>query len=297
MTIARGCCCNALLRRNDTFIRSEASDTFFAFSGSVRIHDRDRRSTLHSGTCRPIFFNTDPSSRMKRNDILPLCNTGQVLIQIDIMIGIVVMIIVGFGPVAILSAARSGSIGILPEREQHCCKSLPNVLLKHSMTLRFNAFDTGLRNPFVHNSMTELKLESLEDAVVLEEPETDWLHDKRGCPAYVSPEILKAGAHYSGKAADMWSLGVILYTMLVGRYPFSDSEHASLFAKISRGHFVIPECLSSRARCLIRSLLRREPSERITSDDILYHPWLAKEDREWTSRACDQLVPECNLYD
>jgi hypothetical protein len=90
---------------------------------------------------------------MKRNDILPLCNTGQVLIQIDIMIGIVVMIIVGFGPVAILSAARSGSIGILPEREQHCCKSLPNVLLKHSMTLRFNAFDTGLRNPFVHNSM------------------------------------------------------------------------------------------------------------------------------------------------
>lgn len=67
---------------------------------------------------------------------------------------------------------------------------------------------------------SELKLESLEDAVVLEEPESDWLHDKRGCPAYVSPEILKAGSHYSGKAADMWSLGVILYTMLVGRYVF-----------------------------------------------------------------------------
>lgn len=64
---------------------------------------------------------------------------------------------------------------------------------------------------------TELKLESLEDAVILEEPDSDWLHDKRGCPAYVSPEILKAGTQYSGKAADMWSLGVILYTMLVGR--------------------------------------------------------------------------------
>ncbi|XP_017769993.1 PREDICTED: tribbles homolog 2 [Nicrophorus vespilloides] len=150
---------------------------------------------------------------------------------------------------------------------------------------------------FADAQRTELKLESLEDAVVLEEPDSDWLHDKRGCPAYVSPEILKAGAHYSGKAADMWSLGVILYTMLVGRYPFNDSEHASLFAKISRGHFVIPDCLSSRAKCLIRSLLRREPSERITSEDIFYHPWLAKEERDYQSRACDQLVPECSFYD
>lgn len=64
---------------------------------------------------------------------------------------------------------------------------------------------------------TTLKLESLEDAVVLDDPEEDLLQDKRGCPAYVSPEILRAHRTYSGRAADMWSLGVILYTMLVGR--------------------------------------------------------------------------------
>uniref|UniRef100_A0A182PDX4 Protein kinase domain-containing protein n=1 Tax=Anopheles epiroticus TaxID=199890 RepID=A0A182PDX4_9DIPT len=125
---------------------------------------------------------------------------------------------------------------------------------------------------------TQLKLESLEDAVVLDDPAEDLLQDKRGCPAYVSPEILRVNTTYSGKAADMWSLGVILYTMLVGRYPFNDSEHASLFAKISRGQFTVPECLSSKARCMIRALLRRDPEERIASEDVLYHPWLLHDD-------------------
>lgn len=113
---------------------------------------------------------------------------------------------------------------------------------------------------------------------MLDDPSEDLLQDKRGCPAYVSPEILKANTTYSGKAADMWSLGVILYTMLVGRYPFNDSEHASLFAKISRGQFTVPDCLSSKARCMIRALLRREPEERIASEDVLYHPWLQHDD-------------------
>ncbi|OWR45607.1 putative tribbles protein 2 [Danaus plexippus plexippus] len=146
---------------------------------------------------------------------------------------------------------------------------------------------------------TTLKLESLEDAVVLDDPKEDLLQDKRGCPAYVSPEILRAHRTYSGRAADMWSLGVILYTMLVGRYPFNDSEHASLFAKISRGYFVVPECLSSRGKCLIRSLLRREACERLSAADVLRHPWLARDPRnELPPRAAashDRLVPDIQM--
>ena len=52
----------------------------------------------------------------------------------------------------------------------------------------------------------------------MEKDEDDTLSDKHGCPAYVSPEILKCNTRYSGRAADMWGLGVMLYTMLVGRY-------------------------------------------------------------------------------
>lgn len=119
-----------------------------------------------------------------------------------------------------------------------------------------------------------LKLELLMDAVILEDPSDDLLREKRGCPVYVAPEILKASETYYGKAADMWSLGVILYTMLIGRYPFNDQQHSGLFAKISRGEFSIPENVSPAARCMIRSLLMQDPQKRLTSEDIFYHPWM-----------------------
>ncbi|EEB17390.1 ser/thr protein kinase-trb, putative [Pediculus humanus corporis] len=139
---------------------------------------------------------------------------------------------------------------------------------------------------------THIKLETLEDAVVLDNPEDDMLHDKRGCPAYVSPEILRSHVPYSGKAADMWSLGVILFTMLVGRYPFSDLDHTNLFKKISRGNFNIPDTVSNKAKCLIRNLMRREPRERISSEDVLLHPWVVQDDEETEiAQRTDQVVP------
>lgn len=127
---------------------------------------------------------------------------------------------------------------------------------------------------FVDRERTKLVLENLEDACLLSGPD-DSLSDKHGCPAYVSPEILSSKNSYSGKAADVWSLGVVLYTMLVGRYPFQDTEPATLFSKIRRGVFSIPDGLSPKARCLIRCLLRKTPSERLTAREILLHPWLA----------------------
>jgi len=153
---------------------------------------------------------------------------------------------------------------------------------------------------FTDETRTEVKLESLEDAVVLEDVCDDLLSDKHGCPAYVSPEILRSNTQYSGRAADMWGLGVMLYTMLVGRYPFHGAEHSGLFAKIRRGQFCLPDSLSSRAKCLIKCLLRKEPSDRITTEDVMLHPWVVGSARErgGSSRrsphsdSLDQAVPE-----
>ncbi|XP_029447878.1 tribbles homolog 1 [Rhinatrema bivittatum] len=150
---------------------------------------------------------------------------------------------------------------------------------------------------FSDEERTQLRLESLEDSHIIK-GEDDGLSDKHGCPAYVSPEILNTTGTYSGKSADVWSLGVMLYTLLVGRYPFHDSDPSALFSKIRRGQFCLPEHVSPKARCLIRSLLRREPSERLAAPEILLHPWFGAvsepgyPDRSAGAGNSDQTVPD-----
>jgi len=151
---------------------------------------------------------------------------------------------------------------------------------------------------FKDRERTEVKLESLDDACILDDSD-DTLVEKHGCPVYVSPEILHSNVRYSGRAADVWSLGVMLYTMLVGRYPFHDADPSGLFSKIRRGQFTIPDSLSSRAKCLLRNLLRKDPIDRLTTSEILAHPWFTAQSQSRAFiRVCrdykrDQTVPSC----
>jgi len=57
--------------------------------------------------------------------------------------------------------------------------------------------------------------------------------------AFVS--LLPAGRPYRGKPSDMWALGVVLFTMLYGQFPFYDSIPQELFRKIKAAEYTIPE--------------------------------------------------------
>ncbi|WAR17236.1 TRIB2-like protein [Mya arenaria] len=154
---------------------------------------------------------------------------------------------------------------------------------------------------FKNKERTELRLDSLEDACILEQEDDDRLSDKHGCPAYVSPEILNHNTPtYSGRAADIWSLGVMLYTILVGRYPFHDAEPTILFSKIRRGQYLLPPSLSSKVKCLLKSVLRQEPDLRLSAEECLSHPWLNQGSRSngfvtISNKFNDQTVPEVVL--
>ncbi|EDO37951.1 predicted protein [Nematostella vectensis] len=110
-------------------------------------------------------------------------------------------------------------------------------------------------------------------------------HTYCGSYAYAAPEILK-GIAYDATLADVWSMGVILYTMLCGRLPFDDSNLRSLLQQVhKRVTFSSRVKLSDAAKAIIHKMLTWNLPERITVEQLLQEPWLlGDEPSEETSK-------------
>lgn len=128
---------------------------------------------------------------------------------------------------------------------------------------------------FIDEEKTKLQYDSLECCVILDNPSCDVLDYKIGCLRYAAPELFTVNSTYRGKSADMWTLGVILYTMLAGRYPFNAIGDVNLI-RIIRYHnkLVIPDKISNSARWLLLALLNKNYKERLRSEHVLLSPWL-----------------------
>lgn len=103
----------------------------------------------------------------------------------------------------------------------------------------------------------------------------NFLKTSCGSPNYAAPEVIN-GKLYAGPEVDVWSCGVILYVLLVGRLPFDDEHIPSLFAKIAKGHYTVPPYVPSGAASLIQKMLAVNPVHRITIEEIRLDPWFCK---------------------
>lgn len=100
------------------------------------------------------------------------------------------------------------------------------------------------------------------------------LHTVCGTPSYVAPEIL-AKKGYDGAKADVWSCGVVLFTVTAGYLPFNDYNITVLYRKIYRGQFRFPKWMSCDLKNLLSCMLDTNPKTRISVDEILEHPWFS----------------------
>ncbi|GJJ68857.1 hypothetical protein EMPS_01203 [Entomortierella parvispora] len=96
-----------------------------------------------------------------------------------------------------------------------------------------------------------------------------------GTPGYVAPEVLEQVGH--GKPVDIWSVGVIAYTLLCGYTPFWGEDQSALFENIMAGEYLYEDMywkdVSPLAKAFIDSLLVRPADKRSTATHALSHPW------------------------
>lgn len=85
----------------------------------------------------------------------------------------------------------------------------------------------------------------------------------------MAPEIVSKRDHVA-MYTDMWSMGVLYYVLLQGNYPFRAKTENGLFEKIRKGQFeYIHEDVSEKSRFLIQNLLKVNPLERFTSEEVI----------------------------
>lgn len=94
-----------------------------------------------------------------------------------------------------------------------------------------------------------------------------------GSPCYCSPECL-CRIQYDGRKSDIWSLGVILYAMVTGEHPWNISNTSIMLRQILKGAYTVPSFVSNQCKDLITSMMKVNPQDRITIEQILKHPWM-----------------------
>ena len=137
---------------------------------------------------------------------------------------------------------------------------------------------------------------------VILDSENQLLYDQCGTPMYMAPEILLSSKKkgYKGFPVDIWSSGIALYIMLSGTLPFnikkdekskeknsenfgdddinsqSNNNYELQYSIVKKNPKHI-EKISDEARDLLHGLLNKDPTKRLTIDEILNHPWLKSE--------------------
>lgn len=147
--------------------------------------------------------------------------------------------------------------------------------------------DVKLENLLCSNSTWPLnvKLADFGFANYVSKTDEPMLSSFVGTPYYIAPEMLRGSPH--GRAVDVWAGGVVLYILLSGKFPFGGKNESEYYQRVLTKEAYFPSeewsSVSEDAKNLVRGMLSKDPTKRLTADECLTHPWLKRADA-----ICDQ---------
>ncbi|KZV34572.1 hypothetical protein F511_28176 [Dorcoceras hygrometricum] len=105
------------------------------------------------------------------------------------------------------------------------------------------------------------------------EDDNDEFRRSPGTPVFTAPECC-IGESYRGKAADTWAVGVTLYCMVLGKYPFLGETLQDTYDKIINDTLLLPDEMNPLLKSLLEGLLCKDPVQRMTLEDVAQNPWV-----------------------
>lgn len=153
--------------------------------------------------------------------------------------------------------------------------------------------DLKLGNLFLTENM-EIKIGDFGLAAKLDYPEQR-KQTLCGTPNYIAPEILRSAGH--SYEVDVWSIGVILYTLLIGTPPFETSNVKETYKNIKDNNYSFPRDIQigELAKDLIKSILIPDPAKRPTVSQILAHKFFSVHSSA-TQTCPSSLLQYASLY-
>lgn len=118
-----------------------------------------------------------------------------------------------------------------------------------------------------------------------------------GTPNYIAPEVIEGKTGHSYEV-DYWSLGVIIYTLLVGKPPFETSNVKKTYSRIRTNAYSFPDhvSVSEKAKSLVKRILVKEPSKRLNLDDIMNSEFMTSNQFPKTLPSSLLVCPPSSAY-
>ena len=159
--------------------------------------------------------------------------------------------------------------------EEEACFYFQQIIsgIEYLQKLKIAHRDIKSENILIEQYTNNIKIIDFGLSNSFDDKQNGLLNTACGSPCYAAPEMLD-GKMYHGSTVDIWSVGVVLFSMICGYLPFHEESNKEMYKKIIAGKYNIPSHVSKLGRELIHSLLNTNPKKRIKIQQIKKHSWI-----------------------